>query len=53
MLTDDQLNYILSHPDEFSDQVVAMAKEIRVYRAAFAQPYAIIEPLVRYDVYWR
>ncbi|WP_205954595.1 hypothetical protein [Pantoea stewartii] len=45
MLTDDQLNYILSHPDEFSDQVVAMAKEIRVYRAAFAQPYAIIEPL--------
>ncbi|MDJ0035496.1 hypothetical protein QM637_06580 [Pantoea allii] len=45
MLTEEQLNDIVSHPDEVSHQVVAMAKELLAYRAAFAHPYAVIEPL--------
>ncbi|MCK0555795.1 hypothetical protein [Pantoea ananatis] len=45
MLTEEQLNHIVTHPDDVSHQVVAMAKELLAYRAAFAQPYAVIEPL--------
>lgn len=45
MLTDEQLNHIVSHPNDVPHQVVAMAKELLAYRAAFAQPYAVIEPL--------
>ncbi|MEJ1268265.1 hypothetical protein WDV93_17645 [Pantoea ananatis] len=41
MLTEEQLNHVVTHPDDVSHQVVAMAKELLAYRAAFARPYAV------------
>jgi len=45
MLSDERLQYIAGHPDNNSPEAVEMAREILRYRAALAEPFAIIEPI--------